>query len=322
MKKVLLAGAEEAIYPSWSYQLSCAFEKLGFDVKNYNYRAHQLHRFKLTNKFLNLGLIKAAKKYKPDLLLVMKGGTLYPGTINKINKLGIKTVNWTLDEPFGKYLKLNKITNIEEYDYFFVFDPYYLKELKEINPHSYYLPCAGSPDVQKEIVPINQRKYICDVGFLGSHMPNREKLLNHLTNYDLKIWGYRWNNIEGPLKKHVQHNILTGKEMCKCFNLTKINLNIHFPHSIESVNLRTFEILATNSFQLCDYFKEIPNLFKMDKEIVCYKDAEELKEKIEYYLDNEEERLKIAKAGQLRTLNEHTVFHRIKEILRVMKNKI
>ena len=104
--------------------------------------------------------------------------------------------------------------------------------------------------------------------------------------------------------------------MCRELNLSKINLNIHAHHSFEGVNLRTFEIPATNSFMLCDYFKEIPNLFKLGKEIVCYHDVEGLKELIDYYLDedNKEERDKITKRGQERVLKEHTIKQRMERI--------
>ena len=103
--------------------------------------------------------------------------------------------------------------------------------------------------------------------------------------------------------------------MCEIFNTSKINLNIHYPHSRESVNLRTFDVLATKSFLLCDYFEELPNLFEIDKEIVCYKDVKELRKKIEYYLENEDERNKIIEAGYKRVLKEHTFYHRMKAIL-------
>ncbi len=321
MKKVFLIGADKAKLPTFEYQCIQAFKKLGFKVDYFNYRMFQFHRFEITNKLLNKLLYRIALKSNPDLIFTIKGESIEKGIIKKLSSLGIKTANWTLDEPFGIYSRFTKIRNIPEYDYFFIFDPYYIRPLKQIGAQKvYYIPCAADPEVHKEIIPVKKRKYVCDVGFLGSFQPKRGKVLKNLTNYDLKIWGYNWHKAKNEkLKKKIENKIYTGFEMDKYFNLSKININIHHPHSIESVNLRTFEIPATNSFQLCDYFKEIPHLFKLNKEIVCYKNIKELKEKIDYYLEHEEERLKIAKAGQKRVLKEHTIYHRLKGILKIIK---
>ena len=55
------------------------------------------------------------------------------------------------------------------------------------------------------------------------------------------------------------------------------------------------------------------------KEIVCYEDEQELIGLVDYYLDNPEEREKIAKRGQKRAYKEHILTHRMKEILSVVK---
>lgn len=318
--KVLIFGINDGNFPSFSYQCKEAFRELGHEVRVISFRNFKLHKTKFTNYFLNKWLFYVAENYNPDLLLVNKGVNILPKIIEKLSNGGIKTVNWTLDDPFGKINKENKIQNIQEYDFFFVFDPYYLKELKEINSNSYYLPCAADPkNVHKEIIPLEKRNYQYGVSFIGSHEPHREKLLKQLSNYNLRISGYRWKKIKSSLRKRVDKKIYLGYEMCKQMNLSKINLNIHALHSFEGVNLRTFEVPATKSFILCDYFKEIPNLFRIGKEIVCYHNVKELKELIDYYKDNEEERNKIIKKGYERVLKEHTIKHRMEKIIEIVK---
>ena len=53
--------------------------------------------------------------------------------------------------------------------------------------------------------------------------------------------------------------------------------------------------------------------------IVTYNDENDLKEKINYYLTHEDERIKLAKKGQKIVLENHTFDHRIKKILSVLK---
>jgi len=52
--------------------------------------------------------------------------------------------------------------------------------------------------------------------------------------------------------------------------------------------------------------------------VVPYKSPEECSELIKYYLEHEDERLAIARAGQERTLSEHTWFHRMKELTDIL----
>jgi spore maturation protein CgeB len=320
--RILLLGVDDGKFPGFSYQCMEAIRKLGHEGKYLSFRKYKFHKNSLTNRILNKWLYSSAARYNPDLLLVNKGTNILPGYIEKLSKKGIKTANWTLDEPFGAVNSFNRIGNIAEYDYFFVFDPYYVPKLKEINPNSYYLPCAADPeDTNKEVIPVSDRTYPYDVAFVGSHDKKREDLLKDYAAYNIKVAGFRWGGITGELKGKVDPQIYAGPGMCRIFNQSKVNINIHAPHSIEGVNIRTFEIPACNSFQLCDYYSEIPKLFEMGKEIVCYRDKKELKELVDYYIDdtNKEERKRIGAAGCVRVKKEHTVRHRIEEIVRIVK---
>ena len=204
-----------------------------------------------------------------------------------------------------------------------------MKKLKETGqPNAFYLPCSVDPDIHKQAISFKNRKYPINLSFLGTYQKNRLELLQKLSEYSPKIWGYHWNKVskKNPVYKGIQKQQFHGnkkladvKKMCKVFNNTKINLNIHYPHSIESVNLRTFEISATKSFQLCDNFKDLKNLYKPNKEIVTYDNIAELKEKIDYYLDNKEERHKISQKAYERTIKDHTFVNRYKEMFSKIK---
>jgi spore maturation protein CgeB len=316
--RVMFYAIDDGRFPAFSFQCIEALKSLGHEVRLENFRKHKMHKTPFTNRILNKRLFSKAEKYSPDLLLVNKGANILPGYIEKLSDKGIKTANWTLDEPFGIVNKSNRIGNIAEYDYFFVFDPFYLQELRNVNLNSFYLPCTADPvNVHKEMIPLKKRKYKHDLSFVGSHDKKREDLLNGMTSYDIKVSGHRWDKVSSGIRKKVDPKVYSGHEMCREFNESRININIHALHSVESVNNRTFEIPAANSFQVCDYYKEIANLFDIGKEIVCYRDLGELKELADYYLDkaNLEERNKITIAGHERVLKEHTVRHRIEKIL-------
>ena len=69
--------------------------------------------------------------------------------------------------------------------------------------------------------------------------------------------------------------------------------NIH-----KSINPRTFEIMGNPNFEICDYRVDAARLgFMSEKNIVMYANDEELLKKIEFYINNDVEREKIAQNG-------------------------
>jgi spore maturation protein CgeB len=65
--------------------------------------------------------------------------------------------------------------------------------------------------------------------------------------------------------------------------------------------------LTADADNLSDYYVD-------GKEVVIFKSMNEMMEKAKYYLEHQEERDKIAKAGYERTIKEHTYEQRFKEI--------
>jgi spore maturation protein CgeB len=71
-------------------------------------------------------------------------------------------------------------------------------------------------------------------------------------------------------------------------------------------------VLAAGGFLLTDHYEEISELFEIGKEIETYSSGKELKEKVEYYLSHEDERIKIAAAGKKKFYELYTWEQRVK----------
>jgi spore maturation protein CgeB len=69
---------------------------------------------------------------------------------------------------------------------------------------------------------------------------------------------------------------------------------------------------------LTDEGRNLSDLFEPGREIVTYRDSDDLADRIAYYLEHEEERAAIARAGQARTLAEHTYEHRMRELVEIL----
>ena len=72
------------------------------------------------------------------------------------------------------------------------------------------------------------------------------------------------------------------------------------------------------SLLLTDKKDNLKKLFHEDREIVTYKSKEEALDKYNYLINNPKVLANIAKAGQIRTLKEHTYENRIKELIQIL----
>jgi len=104
------------------------------------------------------------------------------------------------------------------------------------------------------------------------------------------------------------------EDMARIYSSSKIVFNKSLKGD---VNYRVFEALACGALLITDNIKNgLTDLYQPEKDIILYDSYAELKEKISYYLNNEKERLQIAKSGQKKTLLMHTVDHRVMDIIR------
>lgn len=119
------------------------------------------------------------------------------------------------------------------------------------------------------------------------------------------------------------HNPVYGNDMYKLFSNSKIVLNMHIGVAGDYAgNMRLFEVTGMGSCLLTDYKKNLGELFDLDNEIVAYDSPEDCIEKATWLLEHDDERNRIAAAGQIRTLRSHTVENRCVEILRILENEL
>jgi spore maturation protein CgeB len=87
------------------------------------------------------------------------------------------------------------------------------------------------------------------------------------------------------------------------------------------VNIRTFELAAAGACQVVDLKEDLPPLFKPGEEVVAYRDLAELRRQLDYYRSHPDETRAIAESSRRRALAEHTLRHRIEEMLSVVDER-
>jgi spore maturation protein CgeB len=108
-----------------------------------------------------------------------------------------------------------------------------------------------------------------------------------------------------------------GEDLRKLYNSVCVNIDCNRAVIRNGLTQRTFDVLACKKFVITSNKAIINELFETSgqkKEVVMFKDRQELLELVRYYLDNPEERNEIAERGYARVLQEHTYDHRIRSI--------
>ena len=80
-----------------------------------------------------------------------------------------------------------------------------------------------------------------------------------------------------------------------------------------------FEATGVGACLLTDTGHNMPDLFEEDKEVITYRTIDEAVDKVNYLLAHPDEAEQIAKAGQIRTLKDHTIINRCQQIDEVIQ---
>jgi spore maturation protein CgeB len=206
------------------------------------------------------------------------------------------------------------------YDALFFKDPYVVWYMKQkTSLPVYYLPECFNPNSLKEIALSEEDvdRYGCDITTVGNIYPYRGAFFEQLKEYNLKIWGNPpplWMDIS-RIKGFLQNRFVADAEKVKAFRSAKIVINSLQPAEIWGVNARAFEIAGAGGFQLIDWRPGLDHLFEDESEIVSFRGIEDLKKKINFFLNEDELRINIAQRGRSRALMEHTYEKRLQTLL-------
>lgn len=149
--------------------------------------------------------------------------------------------------------------------------------------------------------PNNKDKTI-DVSFVGQKYGDREELLKDIP--EVEVYGSGWDS-----------GFVDYKELSKILASSKISINFSKgADGNKQVKLRSFEICACNTLCLCEKVNGIEEFYVPDQEIVLFEGKQDLISKIDYYLQHEDERKKIALAGYNKTISKYTWEHRLTNI--------
>ncbi len=284
------------------------------------------------------GILKFLSENEVESLFFINGYYLelsHQGFLELARKYVKKIISWQTDDPY--YIDLS--LPISKFcDFTFTVDRASLDEYDSAGFRAEFLPLACDPLIHKKYQV--EEKYDSDICFVGVPFKasKRVALIDSAAHFlamkKTRIIGtagndtWKTNLINYPiLKDSISDNYITQEEAVKYYNGSKICLNIHkdsYGHIwdrnkrmliADSPNERTFAIAGSGACQLADDSRPVmSSMFEPDKEIILFKDAHDMRVKLEYFLQNNDERLLIGEAARHRALKDHTYSMRMERI--------
>jgi len=351
---VVAPGPRFSTYDTFTYYLD-AFKQLGHKVSAFRYHDHYAYHAtalayiqnidseddELRQKAIQIAaedLISRIARTRPELIFIVSGIALPPGVwdwLDEFKKALIKPFTTMILFTESPYLDETQKGLLARTDLAATMDKSSLGAFKGVNANTIYVPHAHNPSVHK-LMPFSPER-MADVFMVGTGFPERIKLLAGIdwSGIDLRIFGGNWGDTEDSkaLEKFYSLEFLeNSNEVSSYYTNSKISLNIfrtarwpgenvlHInPGSAYSVSPRCFEIMGCGGFLLTDARPELLELFESGKDMVIFDGADDLSDKIRYYLVHDDERQAIAMSG-LQSVARHTYENRATDILKFVNN--
>ena len=220
--------------------------------------------------------------------------------------------------------------SIPYYDYFFTNKKYNIPELRGLGAKNvFYFKNGYSLQVHHplNISSEDQQFYGCEVTFVGTFEYARSKLINYLAenNIRIKIWGWGITRKNSGLSDSANITLMDqyvyDEEYAKVISASQINLCFLRKVNRDTETTRSIEIPACKGFMIAERTIEHLELFQEGIEAEYFSSPKELLEKINYYLHNTNERIKIAEKGYLKCMSLKLSYHdQLKYIFSIIKD--
>ena len=261
-------------------------------------------------------IIKAQVEHiKPDMIYIFEGSIFSDAFIAKLKSI-VKLVVGQIASarPSNRTYR--------NYDLLLTSFPHYVEYFQNKGINAIYYPLAFDERMLNLFPPKKRTKPIT---FVGGFSPKTYQWSTPLfedvaKQIDIDVWGYGIQSLpSNSLLRQHYHGEAWGLDVYKILSESLITLNRHGEVSKQYANnMRLYEATGMGACLVTEWKENLHTLFEPEKEVVTYRSANELIEKVNYLLENEDECAKIAKAGQKRTLKEHKYHNRIKELLDIL----
>jgi hypothetical protein len=324
MPQVLLSAPDEK---PWSFgrHLAVALQEIGVKTRFLDFRSIPEP---------NDALLEAVEQDPPAVHIVWKGERYTPETLRKVASRGVYNVLWYPDGAVPAWLpplaEASDLCCTQGHTARAKLRGHGVRGVERlaegITPSCFEYDSISRMDV---------RTYGCDVVVIGTidrsaGYGKRLKALNRLVSDGARVrwWGRKmafrrnhpWDFLT-PASRAWGGKMVEGASYAKACHCADIFLAIpRNPGNAGGLSNRAFWVTGLGTFYLSLYKKGMEEFFELGEEVAVFHNEDEMRRKVRYYLEHEEERETIAQAGQQRTLRDYTnhrafcrLFHMIAE---------
>lgn len=258
-------------------------------------------------------LAAQVKNYRPDVLHIQDMNETSAAFLREIRPY-VKLITGQIACP------ISSAADFREYDLVLSSLPHFVKQFQSDGLRSEYFKLGFEPRLLERLEKGSRRRIVFIGGLSNDHAERIEFLERLAASHPVDIWGYGLESLsENSVLRQFHHGELWALEMYQVLAGADIALNHHINVAdAYANNMRLYEATGVGTLLLTDQKDNLSTLFEPGKEVVAYSSAEEALELVDYYLGHEEERQEIARAGQARTLREHTYYYRMQEFVDII----
>jgi spore maturation protein CgeB len=131
------------------------------------------------------------------------------------------------------------------------------------------------------------------------------------------------------LKKNIYFNLKYGvqgwvrpieqEQYIPLYRRAKIGFNVHNRGKYTLGGFRFYELPANGVMQISDGDEYLDTFFDEGNEVIGYADADEMIDKIKYYLSNDSERERVARNGYRRVLKDYRMSHLLHKLGQIIR---
>jgi len=266
-------------------------------------------------------VIKNCAEFQPDLLIATGIVPISSSTLQKIQDLGIRTVNFITDDPWNPaHYAQWFIQALPCYNTIFSPRQAIIKELNQIGCQDVrYLAFGYDPHLFYPISPTSLQfeTHTSDVMFAGGADRDRISYISALIDAGINvgIYGGYWERYNET--KKYNRGLIDIENLRLAIHSAKIALCLVRKANRDGHVMRTFEVPAVGACMLTEDTLDHREIFGAEGENVIYfQTIAEMVEKAKWLLDRPEERLRLSIAAHQRIVTgKHRYSDRLQSML-------
>jgi len=283
----------------------------------------------LADRTFRAAILNACDTLRPDVFLSIKGCAISADLLKGISETGTRTAVFYPDVHFNHPdVDLDTLGCFDRIITSKVFQIDFLAERFGQDKISYVPHGYASGVHQPLYANLTESDYEADIQHIGACSPSKlrwmSKLRRRLPNLHIRLIGKGWKRatIGTALEPSVVSGDHYGCGYSAAVQTARINIGVHFGPAgrwQDNVSTRTFEIPACRGFMLHVDNAEVRALFSPGEEIDVFSTAEELAEKVQFYLSRPDLRAEMIERGYRRAVPAYSYDARAKDILDIIR---